>query len=130
MLMSRCFGAAIALAGVGTLLVLAAAAVQVGSHSADRTAEQQLAAPGAGGSRAYIDPRTGSLTAQPPPGVEPLELSPAEIDMLSTSSADLAVKRSAGGARSVDLRGRFRHLAVATLGKDGKLEQHCIGGNE
>jgi hypothetical protein len=89
-------------------------------------AEARTPGPAGAASRAYIDPETGSLTSVPPDGVPALELSAEEIEMLSRSTEGLAVRRSANGAVSVELGNRFRHLSVATLAADGKLETHCV----
>jgi len=77
--------------------------------------------------RGWLDPITGRVTTQKPAGVDALELSASELEMLSTSDEGLTIRRSAGRALSVDLQGRFRHMSVATIGPDGKLHGSCVG---
>jgi len=88
-----------------------------------------VAAPQLGAHVAYIDPRTGALVAEPPPGVEALELGMQELNMLSRSAAALPIRRSAHGGMSVDLQGRFRHMTVATIDEDGAIDSHCVRGD-
>jgi hypothetical protein len=73
-----------------------------------------------------VDPETGHLTSVPPAGVPALELSAQEIEMLSRSTEGLVLRRSANGAVTVDLGGRFRQLSVATIAADGTVQKHCV----
>ena len=80
------------------------------------------------GMRIYIDPQTGKLVSTPPPGQEPVPLSPQEIHAMSTSSEELVEVPSAkpGGGVTVDLQGRFQTPLIATIDANGKLKvQHA-----
>ena len=77
--------------------------------------------------RVYIDPATGRLLQQPPPGVEVIELSPQEQQMLSRSDVGLHSEYLPDGTVIVNLQGRFRHFAVATVNKDGAVKTNCVG---
>ena len=72
----------------------------------------------------YLDSRTGAVTAVTPPGGG-LRLRASEVRMLSMSDEGLAVRRSAGDGISVNLEGRFRHVATATVSSDGELSVGC-----
>ncbi len=86
---------------------------------------QDPPAPAAGDAEAlYLDSRTGAVTAAPPPGGG-LRLRPSEVRMLSMSEEGLLVRRSAGNGISVNLGGRFHHMATATLSRDGELSVGC-----
>ena len=78
--------------------------------------------------RVYLDPNTGQLLSKPPPGVPVLALSSAELNMLSMSDAGLVESALPSGAYLVDLQGRFRHVAVATLADDGKIKISDFSG--
>jgi hypothetical protein len=92
--------------------------------STDARAQDRLA-PAAGEAAAlYLDSRTGAVTAAPPPGGG-LRLRPEEARILSMSEEGLSVRRSAGNGISVNLDGRFHHMATATLSVDGELSVGC-----
>ncbi len=83
-------------------------------------------APGAG-SRINVDPQTGKRIPVPSAGVL-LPVDPA----FSTSHSGLVEQPAPGGGVMVDLQGRFRSAATATVGPDGKAHVDCIapGGAE
>ena len=70
----------------------------------------------------YIDPATGAVLSEPAPGTEPLQLSPAARNAMSTSDSGLVQVPSSvpGGGVMVDLRGRFQSPFIAVVGADGK----------
>jgi hypothetical protein len=74
--------------------------------------------------RVYRDPQTGRL-GPPPPGVQPPGLSIAEQRMLNRSDTGLQPRALPGGGVAVDLQGRFRSMAVATVGADGQAAVNC-----
>jgi len=78
--------------------------------------------------RAYLDPNTGRLLSKPPPGAPALALSPEELNMLSTSDAGLVERSIPGGGYILDLQGRFRHVAVATVAEDGTVAIKDVAG--
>ena len=78
--------------------------------------------------RVYLDPETGRLTNTPPPGAEAFALSQEELNMLSTSDQGLIETPLPGGGSAVDLRGRFQHMAVATVAEDGTIVIKEVAG--
>jgi hypothetical protein len=70
---------------------------------------------------ARIDPETGELGL--PTGES---LSPMEEAALSTSDEGLLEVHHPNGAVSIDLQGRFQSLSMVTVGKDGKVQLHCV----
>ena len=83
------------------------------------------AAPGAtvsGGMRVYINPQTGRFTTTPGAGI-PMQLSPAEVNALSTSHHGLveALSPRQRGGVFINLQGRFQSSLVATVDEAGKV---------
>jgi hypothetical protein len=74
------------------------------------------------GMKVYIDPQTGAFLSEPAPGAAPLELSPAERNVLSTSHQGLVEAPSSvpGGGVKLDLQGRFQSPLTATVTPGGK----------
>jgi hypothetical protein len=78
------------------------------------------------GMRAYVDPATGKLTDQPPPGQPPQAIPAAQ----SKSSAGLVETHAPGGGEMIHLQGRFQSPLVATVGADGTLHVGHADGHE
>lgn len=78
--------------------------------------------------RVYLDPRTGRVLREPPSGAQVLTLSPAELNMISTSHKGLVERSLPGGGYMLDLQGRFRNMAVATVAGDGTVVIHEVAG--
>ena len=78
--------------------------------------------------RVYLDPDTGRLLRKPPLGAPVMTLSPKELNMLSTSDAGLVERALPDGGYMVDLQGRFRHVAVATVADDGTIVIQEVAG--
>jgi hypothetical protein len=76
------------------------------------------------GLRVYRDPQTGRL-GPPPPGVVPPGLTAAEQRMLNRSDQGLQVHTLPGGGVAVDLQGRYRSMAVATVSAGGQAAVNC-----
>jgi hypothetical protein len=78
--------------------------------------------PVAGGLRVHIDPQTGRLTTKPGAGI-PMQLSPAEVNAMSTSHHGLveALSPRARGGVFINLQGRFQSSLVATVDETGKV---------
>ena len=74
--------------------------------------------------RVYRDPQTGRL-GPPPPSLEPLGLTTAEQRMLSRSDHGLRPRTLPSGGVAVDLQGRYRNMAVATVDADGQAAVNC-----
>lgn len=77
------------------------------------------AAPGEAAMRAVIDPETGRLEVRATPGR--LALDPETRESLRRDSEGLVEIHHPNGAVEVDLQGRFHSVAVARIGKDGKV---------
>jgi hypothetical protein len=99
----------------------------VTGQSQDKPAPDGAAITGSA-QRAYLDPDTGRLLREPPPGAPVMPLSPDELNMLSTSDAGLVATPLPGGGYMVDLQGRFQHMAVATVADDGTIVIHEVAG--
>jgi hypothetical protein len=67
--------------------------------------------------RAYVDPATGNLVAEPPPGAA----APAAAAEAGRASQGLIEEPVPGGGVKVDLKGRFKSPLVATVRPDGSL---------
>ncbi len=76
------------------------------------------------GMRVYRDPQTGRLGPRPP-GAAQRGLTTAEQHMLNRSDKGLRPRTLPGGGVAVDLQGRYRSMAVATVGADGKAAVNC-----
>lgn len=76
------------------------------------------------GIRVEIDPATGRLRERPARRAEGPAEAPAS-SRFSKSDANLVEVRLPNGAVAVDVRGRFRSAAVATLDADGTLHVTC-----
>jgi hypothetical protein len=78
--------------------------------------------------RVYLDPQTGRMLNEPPAGAQVMALSPAELNMISTSHQGLVEQALPGGGYMVDLQGRFRSMAVATVADDGTIVISEVAG--
>lgn len=87
----------------------------------ERPAQAPVAAQGM---RVYRDPQTGRL-GPPPAGLVPPGLTTAEQRMLNRSDQGLQSRTLSGGGVAVDLQGRYRSMAVATVGADGQAAVNC-----
>jgi hypothetical protein len=72
---------------------------------------------------AFVDPSTGELVSGPEAEARGLVLGPELSEAVRDSSEGLVQERSPveGGGWSVDLKGRFRHVMVATVAADGSI---------
>jgi hypothetical protein len=102
------------------ILVPASAAVSpVHNLLTDATPESAAAA----AMRAYIDPATGELLPEPPPG-EALRQLP--IPSLEPDDSKIEVLNLPDGVKGVLFHGQRQATVVATLDKDGSLKTECI----
>ncbi|MDH3465806.1 MAG: hypothetical protein OES26_07840 [Gammaproteobacteria bacterium] len=83
-------------------------------------------AAGVAAKRVYVDPQSGRLLSSPPPGVPVLALSAKERQMISRSHAGLYEEVLPNGAIMMNLQGRFRNFAVASVG-DTTRHMSCVG---
>ena len=81
------------------------------------------APPASAGSRINVDPQTGKRIPVPSSG-EGVQL-PADA-AFSTSHSGLVEKPAPGGGVMVDLQGRFRSAATASVGPDGAVHLDCV----
>lgn len=114
-----------------TLLVAGTLACGTAISQDTQTANEPEAgtAPAAsGGLRAYLDPATGRLIDHPPYGRPTIELRTRELYMFTTDDFGLIERKMPDGSYAMDLEGRFRQGTVATVGENGEIETHRIGG--
>ncbi len=110
----------VAIAAALTLLVLP---YQVGTvAAADDAAPAAAAVTGSSGLRVHIDPSTGELLDEPPPGSETDVGSSVQLP-----GPELVEEPSpvAGGGTMIRLDDRFRADFRAEVGPDGKLVTDC-----
>lgn len=84
---------------------------------------------GSAGWTAYLDPSTGKLVDRPAHDKALLELSKYELYMFTTDDFGLIERKMPDGGYAMDLEGRFRQGTVATVGENGEIKTHRIGGN-
>jgi hypothetical protein len=87
------------------------------------------ASEGTPGMKVYIDPRTGRIVSEAPPGIAPLPLTPKEQSALSTSHQGLVQAPSSlpGGGVKLDLQGRFQSPLIATTDANGEVKIQHLG---
>ena len=91
-------------------------------------AEPKPAGEPTAGLHVAVDPSTGRLTAPTPE--QRAKLSAALAQMIDQRTEGLEVRRLPNGMRLVDLKGRFRNVAVAVRGTDGKVRFECVDGSQ
>ena len=110
--------------GVCALMRPVVGFAEPGAEPAQRLAPSGATGDAAGSSRAgswiHVDPQTGKRVPGPPSAVL------AGRAEFSTSHQGLVEKPAPGGGMMIDLQGRFRSAATATVGADGKPHVDCI----
>lgn len=76
---------------------------------------------GRAGNWVQVDPQTGQRVPAPARNVA-LPPNPA----FSSAHSGLVEEPSTGGGMMIDLQGRFRSAATATVGADGKAHVECV----
>jgi hypothetical protein len=79
------------------------------------------AAPARAGQWIHVDPQTGQRIP-PPAGRAAVAVDPA----FSSSHQGLVEEAAPGGGVMIDLQGRFRSAATATIERDGKAHLDCV----
>lgn len=74
--------------------------------------------------RIYVDPTTGKVIAPPRAPAAPAP-SAKPSPSLDTSGQGLVRTPAPGGGVMINLQGRFRNQAVATMSADGRVDQKC-----
>ena len=92
-----------------------------GPASAAASGASTAAAPAQGGNWIQVDPQTGKRI----PG-RPVNAAIAADPAFSTSHSGLVQEPAPGGGMMINLQGRFRSAATATVGADGKPEVDCL----
>jgi len=87
---------------------------------ADEAVAQDATAPGRAGQWIHVDPQTGKRVPTPP------RAALAGRPEFTTSHQGLVEKPAPGGGMMIDLQGRFRHAATATVGADGSPGVNCV----
>jgi hypothetical protein len=83
---------------------------------------------GAPGLAVYLDPVTGRLLSEPPPGEPALMLSQEELEALSRSDLLLFAEPGLVSGTILHLHGAFQSMSVATVGRDGAIQTRCFAG--
>ena len=104
----------------GPVLGFAEPGSQPGTNAATSGAPD-AADPGRAGSWIHVDPQTGKRVARPAASVA-IAADPA----FSTSHQGLVEQPAPGGGMMLNLQGRFRSAATATVGVDGKAHVECV----
>ena len=76
------------------------------------------------GVQVSIDPATGRLV--PPTPEQRAKLAAALAALIDERTEGLELRRHPDGMLSVDLKGRFRNVAVAVRGTDGNVRLECV----
>jgi len=76
------------------------------------------------GREVQVDPQTGQIKPLTPE--EAKQLADGLKTMLNTSTDGLEPVKNADGSVSMDLKGRFKNVALARVNEDGTLEQTCV----
>ena len=87
--------------------------------AAPAPAAQPTGTPSDAGMRAYIDPETGLITSQPPPGQQ---LEPSEIKQEPVLHEEILPD----GSVMVDLQGTLQDYMVLQLDANGHLVMRCV----
>ena len=72
--------------------------------------------------RAYVDPVTGQLLSEPPPG----ELHPLSLPRPDDSKIEIL--NLPGGMKGVRFHGQRQSTVIATVDADGTVKTNCIEG--
>ena len=88
--------------------------------NAATSGSSDLAAPARAGQWIKVDPQTGARVAPSAP------IAAAPNPAFSTSHQGLVEQAAPGGGVMVELNGRFRSAATATVGTDGKTVVDCV----
>jgi hypothetical protein len=75
--------------------------------------------------RVFRDSQTGDI-GPPPHGVAPPPLTAAEQQMMTRSDVGLQPRTLPSGGVAVNLQGRYRNMAVATLSTNNKRSVKCV----
>jgi ABC-type transport system substrate-binding protein len=109
----------------GTCIGATALAAFAEPSAANGAPSSSGAATGAPAARAgqwvHVDPQTGARTSATQGGVNAALSDPA----FSTSHDGLVEEPAPGGGATINLQGRFRSAAGATVGADGKVKVGC-----
>jgi hypothetical protein len=121
--------------GAALFVVLAAAIGLYEMHSSIRPAETQATTERqpetlqtGEGMRVYLDPETGEFIPRPIDATQP-DVAKDITDPMNTSSEGLIIEPAPGGGVMIDLRGRFRNMATATIDSEGNMVVPCGTGS-
>src|SRR3990172_6682741 len=98
------------------------AATSGASEAATASGARDDVAPARAGRWIKVDPQTGKPVAPAAPPGAAIAADPA----FSTSHQGLVPQPAPGGGVMIDLQGRFRSAASATVGRDGKVAVDCV----
>jgi hypothetical protein len=109
--------------GIFVLTSPVAGRAEPASEPASGTVSSEASIGGAGGagSWVHVDPQTGQRV----PGPARAAAVPPD-PAFSTSHQGLVAKPAPGGGMMIDLQGRFRSAATATVDTDGTVHRDCV----
>ena len=119
------------------LAVVAIAAITVVSRQSDSTKESNVPQPvtadvpekkyttvKVAGQDVQVDSQTGQIKPLTPE--EAKRLAASLKGMLNKSTEGLEEEHNHDGSVSIDLKGRFQHVAVARMNQDGTVTKSCV----
>jgi hypothetical protein len=119
------------------LAVVAIAAITVVSRQSDSTKQSNVPQPvtadvpekkyttvKVAGQDVQVDSQTGQIKPLTPE--EAKRLAASLKGMLNKSTEGLAEEHNNDGSVSIDLKGRFQHVAVARMNQDGTVTKSCV----
>ena len=118
---------------VTAIAVVAIAAITVVSRQPDNTKPQPVIANApekkfttvkVAGQDVQVDSQTGQIKPLTPE--EAKRLAASLKGMLNKSTEGLVEEHNHDGSVSIDLKGRFQHVAVARVNQDGTVSQSCV----
>ena len=122
---------------VTAIAVVAIAAITVVSRQSDNSKQSTVPQPvianapekkfttvKVAGQDVQVDSQSGQIKPLTPE--EAKRLAASLKGMLNKSTEGLVEEHNHDGSVSVDLQGRFQHVAVARVNKDGSISQSCV----
>ena len=119
------------------IAVVAIAAITVVSRQSDNTRQSNVPQPvtadvpekkyttvKVAGQDVQVDSQTGQIKPLTPE--EAKRLAASLKGMLNKSTEGLAEEHNHDGSVSIDLKGRFQHVAVARMNRDGTVTKSCV----
>jgi hypothetical protein len=101
------------------LLACAVTVVALSPSFTHESAANAVSAPGSSAMRVYLDPETGTVTSTPSASAT-IEIDAAMENTLRHDDEGLVIDSHAGGAKSMNLQGRYGDVVMVRIGENGK----------